>query len=220
MQKGIKFTNTLEYILKKFNLSFDDTTKMPIEIRDFDRESMASMFNELGFKIGVEVGVRSGGYSFILCRDIPGLKLYGIDPYEVHKGYLDHTLQSSLDKFEKEAREKLAPYPTYEFIKKYSIDAIKDFKDESLDFVYIDGDHSFWSVAFDIEWWGKKVRKGGIISGDDYFNHKGPSRIHVYQAVRGYTDAWKIRPWFVVGAQEIVPGEKRDHGRSWFFVKQ
>lgn len=212
--------DTLEYILEKFKLSFDGTTKMPIEIRDFDRESMASMFNELGFKIGVEVGVRDGGYSFILCRDIPGLKLYGIDPYEVHEGYLDHTLQSSLDKFEKIAREKLAPYPTYDFIKDYSIDAVKGFTDESLDFVYIDGDHSFWSVAFDIEWWGKKVKKGGIISGDDYFNHKGPSRIHVYQAVRGYIEAWKIKPWFVVGAQEIVSGEKRDHGRSWFWVKQ
>lgn len=212
--------NTLEYILKKFNLEFNENTRLPIEIRDFDRETMATLFKELGFKVGVEVGVRGGGYSMVLCRDIPGLKLYGIDPYEVHEGYLDHTLQSSLDNFEKEAREKLAPYPTYEFIKKYSMDAVKDFENESLDFVYIDGDHSFETVTEDISKWGKKVRKGGIISGDDYFDHKGPSRIHVYQVIRGYTDAYRIKPWFVVGSKDIVPGEKRDHGRSWFFVKQ
>ena len=216
----MKYVNTLEYILKKFNLEFNENTRLPIEIRDFDRETMATLFKELGFKVGVEVGVRGGGYSMVLCRDIPGLKLYGIDPYEVHEGYLDHTLQSSLDNFEKEAREKLAPYPTYEFIKKYSMDAVKDFENESLDFVYIDGDHSFETVTEDISKWGKKVRKGGIISGDDYFDHKGPSRIHVYQVIRGYTDAYRIKPWFVVGSKDIVPGEKRDHGRSWFFVKQ
>lgn len=211
--------DTLNYILKTFNLDFHEGKKMPIEIRDFDRESMATLFKELGFKIGVEIGVRSGGYSAILCRDIPGLKLYGVDPYEVHEGYRDHTKQSSFDAFYEEARTKLAPYPTYEFIKKYSMDAVKDFKDNSLDFVYIDGDHSFQSATDDIAEWGKKVRPGGIISGDDYFKHKGPARIHVYQVVNGYTEAWKIRPWFVIGSNEIIPGEKRDHGRSWMWVK-
>src|SRR3990167_6988954 len=114
--------DTLKVILKKFNLEYKDSTKMPLEIRDFDREGMAGLFNELGFKRGVEVGVRNGGYSAILCRDIPGVKLYGVDPYKVHRGYLDHTNQSSLDKFHEEAKVKLAPYPSYEFIKKYSMD--------------------------------------------------------------------------------------------------
>ena len=210
--------NTLEHILNKFNLSPHD--KLPLELPNYGRDNMAELFNELGFKIGVEVGIRSGEYSETLCKAIPGVKLYGIDPYIAHKGYRDHTRQSSFNTFKQEAIERLAPYKDYVFIEKFSMDAVKEFADNSLDFVYIDGDHSFQSATNDIAEWGRKVRPGGIISGDDYFKHKGKARIHVYQVVNAYTDAWSIRPWFVVGSQAIIPGEIRDHGRSWFWVKE
>lgn len=210
--------NTVEYILDKFNL--DPTQRMPLEIRDFDREAMAGLFAELRFSRGVEVGVRDGGYSLTLMENIPGLVLYGVDPYEPHEGYRDHTRKSTFEGFEKEAHDKLDRADGYNFIRKYSSEALELFDDNSLDFVYIDGDHSFYEATHDIEKWSKKVRPGGIVSGDDYFKHKGPARIHVHQVVNGYTDAWHINPWFVVGSKEIVPGEKRDHGRSFFWIKQ
>src|SRR3990167_6747852 len=111
-------------------------------------------------------------------------------------------------------------YPNYTFIRDYSMNAVKDFEDNSLDFVYIDGDHCFESATNDIAEWSKKVRPGGIVSGDDYFKHKGRTKIHVYQVVNGFTEAYGIKPWFVVGSKAIIPGEKRDSGRSWLWVKQ
>ena len=42
------------------------------------------------------------------------------------------------------------------------------FKDESLDAVFIDADHSYEAVKMDIENWMPKVRKGGILAGHDY----------------------------------------------------
>lgn len=42
--------NTLDYILKKFNITFDEKTQMPIEISNFGRDKMASLFSELDFK--------------------------------------------------------------------------------------------------------------------------------------------------------------------------
>lgn len=209
--------NTLDYIFDKFKL--DRNGKSPFEIRDFDRDSMAGLFNELGFTKGAEIGVRDGGYSKVLMDAIPGLHLYGIDPYEPHQGYRDHVRKSTFEGFEKEAHEKLDGYDRYYFVRDYSANALKECPDGFLDFVYIDGDHSFYEATHDIEKWSKKVRPGGIISGDDYFNHKGSARIHVYQVVNGYTSAWNIHPWFIVGAKDIVPGEKRDRGRSWFWVK-
>lgn len=211
--------DTLDYILNKFELSFDDKTRMPLEIRDFDREGLTVLFQELGFKLGAEIGVRSGGYSAMLCKAIPGLKLFGIDPYVPYEGYLDHTHKNEFDRFQKEAKTRLAPYNNFQFIEKFSLDAVKDFSDNSLDFVYIDGNHDFYNVAADITFWTKKVRPGGIISGDDFFKHKGPSLIHVYQVVKALTEAYELRPWFVIGAKEIVPGERRDSGRSWMWVK-
>lgn len=41
------------------------------------------------------------------------------------------------------------------------------FEDESIDFMFIDGDHSTEAVLRDIEIWLPKVKKGGIIAGDD-----------------------------------------------------
>lgn len=209
--------NTLQTIIDKFGLNTNQ--RMPIEIPNYGRDNMAELFAELGFTRGVEVGVRDGGYSEVLCKAIPNLKLYGIDPYEPHQGYRDHVRKSTFEAFEHEAHDKLDKYPNYTFVRDYSAAAAEKFDDGSLDFVYIDGDHSFYNATQDIELWSKKVRPGGIISGDDYFKHKGDARIHVYQVVNGYTEAWNIKPWFVVGSNAIIPGEIRDHGRSWMWVK-
>jgi glycosyltransferase involved in cell wall biosynthesis len=46
--------------------------------------------------------------------------------------------------------------------------AVTDFADESLDFVYIDGNHQLKYVVEDIVEWTKKIKKGGIIAGHDY----------------------------------------------------
>src|SRR3990167_5480697 len=78
---------TLEYILNKFNLSFDDKTRLPIEIPDFGREQLTVLFKELGYMVGAEVGVHRGGYSELLCKNNPGVKLYGIDPYKAYDQY-------------------------------------------------------------------------------------------------------------------------------------
>ena len=42
------------------------------------------------------------------------------------------------------------------------------FADESLDFVYIDANHSYEYVKSDIENWKKKIKKGGFIGGHDF----------------------------------------------------
>jgi hypothetical protein len=48
------------------------------------------------------------------------------------------------------------------------LDAAKTFKAQSLDFVYIDADHSYDAVRADIDAWNTKVRAGGLIGGHDY----------------------------------------------------
>lgn len=208
----------LDKIAKKYNL--DLTQRSPIEIPNMGRQQLAELFAELGFKIGVEIGVRDGSYSLALMQTIPDLKLYGIDPYLPHAGYRDITRQQTFDAYEAQAHAKLDSYPNYKFVKEFSMDALEGCPDNSLDFVYIDGDHCFEEVTKDIAGWSKKVKPGGIISGDDYFKHAGEARIHVYQVVRGYTEAWHIAPWFVVGSKAIIEGEFRDHGRSWFWIQQ
>jgi len=42
------------------------------------------------------------------------------------------------------------------------------FEDSSLDFVYIDADHSYAAVKSDLEAWYPKLKTNGILSGHDY----------------------------------------------------
>jgi len=49
-----------------------------------------------------------------------------------------------------------------------SMEALKYVDDESLDFVYIDTNHSYKQAKREIFGWIKKVRRGGVLAGDGY----------------------------------------------------
>lgn len=53
-------------------------------------------------------------------------------------------------------------------IRMTSEEAVKQYEDESLDFVLIDGSHEYEDVLFDITNWLKKVKPGCMLAGDDY----------------------------------------------------
>jgi predicted O-methyltransferase YrrM len=57
------------------------------------------------------------------------------------------------------------------FLSMTSVEAANSFPDESLDFVFIDASHTYENVLQDIKAWLPKVKKGGIISGHDYFDY-------------------------------------------------
>lgn len=206
--------NTLEHILKKFNIRLQPDTdhrrnyqSMPLEI-SLNREGLAKLFNELRFMKGAEIGVEQGEYSEVLARENPDAKLLLVDAWRAYKGYRDHVSQSKLDGFYENVKRRMEPY-NIRIIRDFSVKAA-DYKDVGdLDFVYIDANHEFSHVVADLAAWVPKVRVGGIVSGHDFFTSSGP--YHVPYAVRGFTEAYKISPWFVL---------RGDHTASWMWVKQ
>ncbi|RJR26973.1 class I SAM-dependent methyltransferase [candidate division WWE3 bacterium] len=209
---------TLEFILNKFGINYDDKTSMPIELPGFGRYDLAYMFKELGFNIGAEIGVYQGEYSEVLCKANPQAKLFSIDPWEPHDEYTAFIKSKTFEKAYEMAKARLSGR-NCEMIKKKSLDAVKDFADESLDFVYIDGDHSFQACTNDIVEWSKKVRMGGIVAGHDYIKHLPRSIIHVYEVVNGYTQAYRIRPWFITASKVVINGVITPEERTFFWVK-
>ena len=133
-----------------------------VEIPDVWRDDFPKFLYERGCRVGVEIGVNEGEYGIKLCK--AGLKAYGIDPYIAYKEYKEP--EAYVSNYE-QALKNLKGYD-YTIIKKFSMDALADFKNESLDFVYIDGNHSLPYIAEDIFGWQYKLRKGGIMSGHDY----------------------------------------------------
>lgn len=133
-----------------------------------NRLELATYFRDQGYLKGAEIGVFNGYFSEQLFKGIPGLKLYAVDPWQVYEGYRDHKFKRSMDAAYAMARERLGRFDV-EFVRKFSMDAAKDFEDGSLDFVYIDANHEYAYVRDDIREWTKKVRIGGTVAGDDYY---------------------------------------------------
>jgi len=210
--------NALEYICNRYGLDRYQKN-LPIEIPDTTRDTLASIFADLGFTEGAEIGVERGLYSEVLCKNNPGLHLYSIDAWKAYRGYRDHVTQAKLDEIYRDAVLRLAPY-NCTLIRKFSLDAVRTFADASLDFVFIDANHEIRQVIDDISEWQKKVRVGGIVAGHDYILRKGAGYImHVPYAVRAWTEAYQIGPWFVLGRKNAPEGEVRETTRSWFYVK-
>ena len=192
------------------------------EIIGVGRNDLPEFFKEMGYQVGVEIGVAKGLYGEVLAKG--GLKIYGVDPYIDYEDYHGGGNQDRLDRELSEAEERLRPYD-YTIIRKTSMEAAKDFDDESIDFVYIDGHHALKYVIEDIHEWSKKVKTGGTISGHDFVRtnvKSGPFVCHVKSAVRAYTNEYGIENWYILGRKHFPkdPNEIRDRWRSWMWIRE
>ena len=196
--------------------------RMPIEIPNVGRGDLALLFAHLGYTTGVEVGVEEGAYSEMLCRRNPGVHLFCVDPWQAYSGYREHVNQAVLDAFHDAVVDRMTPFHAT-IVRKFSVDAAKDFADQSLDFVYLDGNHDFFHVTDDLRAWLPKLKAGGIISGHDYCRRTDQHRtqrytVHVAEVIDAFTAATHVNPWFVLGRKAIVEGEARDRPRSWSWM--
>lgn len=169
------------------------------------RLDLAKYFNDLGFKKGAEVGVFGGYFSEVLCKAMPGLDLTCVDIWG-HGKY---------QRAEDECLARLKPYGC-KIIKKFSAEGAKDVEDGSLDFVYIDAAHDYENVKIDINAWAPKVRVGGIIAGDDFYDFPSGEG-GVMKAVTEYTSHHhydlKLTDW------NIENPIRDDRQPSFWFVK-
>ena len=191
----------------------------PAEIPNCGRNDIPEFIKERGGTTGVEIGVYRGEYAEVLAKS--GLKMYGVDPWLAYVEYPYYNYvneQWREDENYSETVKRIAPYPNYQLIRNTSIGALDYFEDNSLDFCYIDGNHSFKYVAEDICNWIKKVKPGGWISGHDYL-YANPKNFHVRYVVDAYVAAHGIKNLWVLGRKNAEPGEVRDKWRSWMFQK-
>jgi len=216
--------NTQDYLDKKFGPHKGN----PHLIENSDRESMYTLFAELGYTVGCEVGVEKGKNARVMFEHIPNLKLYGVDSYKQHPqaSYIYHAQVRHWDeKYLANVKEqclKRTEGRDFVLIEEFSEDGANKVEDNSLDFVYIDADHSYDMVMLDIIKWQRKIRKGGIISGHDYFyeNNKSGRRAKVTTAVNDYTNIHGIK-FYITGEQheEFKTRLNGDYYPSWFWVK-
>ena len=187
---------TAEFLHQRFNKRSDQIS--PIRLRGFNRKQLYPILAELGYTVGAEVGVAQAKNAVNICANIPGLKLFCVDPWE--KYALNPRAHSNQEECHNWAIERLAPYDV-ELIQAMSMDAVKQFEPHSLDFVYIDGHHSFDYIMQDLIEWSKIVRPGGIVAGHDYYRFRWAG---VQNAVDAYTRAHQINEFFLTDEKETT----------------
>jgi len=128
--------------------------------------------------VGAEVGVWCGGMSVMLLQKIPDLFLYMVDRWEPPNSddsYYDSG--SRIARMEKEkfdraysmavSRTAVIAKDRRKILKRMSTDT-SGIEDGSLDFCFVDADHSYLGCKNDILAWLPKIKKGGFISGHDF----------------------------------------------------
>lgn len=170
-----------------------------IRIPGFHRiNDLVYLFRDLGLKKGAEIGVADGQFSLALCEGIPGLSLICVDSWRDYGSNPWSRNQQENDAAYNLATKRMAPYNA-RFIRKFSMDAVQEIPLESLDFVYIDGNHSYKHVSQDIREWAKRVRPGGMVSGHDYYRFR---RAGVMPAVDEYVLANNIEKVYLADEKE------------------
>jgi len=160
--------------------------------RNRGRRLLAHAMNMLGVRSGIEIGTRRGDSALHWCKAIPGLKLTCVDPYVP---YYQDSDADSVEKIYKEVQHNIAQSGyNIDLCRMSSHEAVSRFADESVDFVYIDGDHRFDAVMMDLLQYVPKVKRNGIIVLHDYFRGW---ECGVVDAVDSYTRNHAVNPWYV-----------------------
>ena len=204
--------DALQYLLDKYDVQPQIGVSEHLRhvyLPQFRRDDLGAVFAELEFTTGVEIGTLRGEYAATLCRAQPNLHLFCVDPWGQFDNAIDYTIPAddrthrTYEEFYQQAKATLSIYPNVTLIRKTSMGAVNDFTDNSLDFVYIDGNHEFSYISEDLDQWGRKVRSGGFIMGHDYVRFDGlrgeaQTLNGVKRAVDTYVHAHQISPWFLI----------------------
>lgn len=172
------------------------------------RADLAKLANRAGLKRAVEIGTDRGLFAREFLERWNGEMLYCVDtwlPYDEMPW--DRNGDFAL------ACQVLAPFANRCRIVRARSDQVAKYFGvvagwpADIDFVYVDGAHSYNAVTHDIKLWFSVLRQGGYLAGDDF----GPGHPEVMQAVKDFAEPF--------GDMTIYLTTDYDRDPSWFIEK-
>lgn len=150
-------------------------------------ELLAQWVEQNDWHLGAELGVFSGRTHHYLLDHCPALALVGVDVWDLpgfaegptksgekcHCRYCDETRADrrakSVAAMKNEVLASKRRYNSRSIIYvEPTSDVAQKIKDETFDFIFVDGDHSTEGVCADIVAWKPKLRPGGWLIGHDW----------------------------------------------------
>jgi hypothetical protein len=151
------------------------------EIKIKSRNELPLLLNKLGLTTMIEIGVKEGEYADAVLSQWPIFNHYwGIDAWQHQANYIDsanvnekqqiNNYNTTLAKLTKKyGKDRIS------LIRSYSTDAVKFFKNESIDFVFIDARHDYCGCYEDLVNYLPVLKCGGLMAGHDYVLKGGSS---------------------------------------------
>jgi Methyltransferase domain len=140
---------------------------------DGDRlELWATFLSRVEARRIAEIGVFRGAYAAHVLSHCPAIETYYmIDPWR-HLDDWNKPGNKDDGKFERIFEQAMRRTQEYErkrvVLRGRTVDVIDHIRDGSLDFAYIDGDHTLRGITIDLLRAYPKVRDGGWLGGDDF----------------------------------------------------
>jgi predicted O-methyltransferase YrrM len=153
--------------------------------------------------IGIEIGCAFGASTEYFLSELKGV-LNGIDPYENYVDWNSDVLDDNVNSSNyRRMIERVTSFrDRFILHKQFSDDAVNNFEDNSIDYIFIDGLHTYEQVLKDCINYYPKLKPGGLFSGHDYF---------VIESVRKAVDKFA----YMVGAEV-----KTGMNDIWYWFKE
>lgn len=136
-----------------------------------------------------EIGIRRGGNFKNLIKHGPKLAV-AVDCWTASGTIAQNESrysQKQLDEQYSNFKAELADKPFVKVCRGFSYDEVREFADGTFDLIFIDGDHTYIGCLRDITDWYPKLKKGGVLLGDDY--KKRVARTRAGRIVYGVIEA-------------------------------
>jgi hypothetical protein len=184
-----------------------------------DREEFAqclSKFNKLW--VWVEVWVDRWVHGKILLDWYPGTILF-VDPWrklddresDINNRDYDRAMNLCI---------KNIKWPRSVVLRGTSEEVSKLILDDSIDFVYIDAQHSYQWCLDDINYWFSKIRKWWVVSGHDYYNGIKWELINPWKGENRFVEDFGVKDavdFFAKGHNYLIRTTKKWGNR--YFIK-
>ena len=156
-------------------------------------------------RCGAEIGVHKGKFSHYILNNVPTLKMLTlVDPWkewsdgERYKDAGHRLVAENQEENYQTTMKAVSASPNgmarVSVLRMLSEEAAKHVVNRSLDFVFIDADHSYEGCKEDIAAWAPKVRPGGLIMGHDYGSRKWGVKRAVNEFVAEEKRALQVYP--------------------------
>ncbi len=164
-------------------------------------EVEADLWNKVLGKIdrdffGVEIGCLFGDSANVILNASPYINLISIDPFipDSMEKSLVGSYEDSILK-----NKEFALSGRFTIFKDYSWNRVGVFGNDKLDFLFLDGDHTYSNVLRDYNDWEPKLKVGGLLfmhdsrmrRPDGAKFHEGPSKV-ADEKVFNNPDKWEI----------------------------